>query len=161
MYWEIRNIIRKKCYYYVHSSTQPYNSLSQKKTLTPISIPQTLALKNNLPSKIFLVEPVPNRAPERANNNRVNERSLSFLFSRIESWDEKRRESDGCKIFGRVIATLLFQFCRSTRNLARSTTSFSRSVQAIAYYTRQGVFIVGGATRLLEKRGEEESSFSR
>lgn len=84
MYWEIRDIIRKKCYYHVqlHSSTQPYNSLSQKKTLTPISIPKTL--KNNLPSKIFLISRTRAKPRTWTCEQQSSQRKISF-FSFLEN----------------------------------------------------------------------------
>lgn len=55
------------------------------------------------------------------------------------------REGRAAKATGAKFSAALLQRCyfnfAARRNLAPSTTSFSRSVAAIAYYTRQGVFI--------------------
>lgn len=68
----------------LHSSTQPYNSLSQKKTLISISIPQTLALKNNLPSKIFLIGWTRAKPRTWTCEQQSSQRKISF-FSFLEN----------------------------------------------------------------------------
>lgn len=91
----------------LHSSTQPYNSLSQKKTLTPISIPQILALKNNLPSKIFLVESVPNRAHLNVRTTIESTKDLFLFFSR----EQNRGTRSDVKATGAKFSAALLQRC--------------------------------------------------